>query len=849
MTADLGRLKEVLQQELEGGLDDATLEGGLDELLRVQARGEAPRSPLLRMVAALPHHGYRELDGEGRRRWVRRALATIALEAQGGPTGASNGREAAARRKAARRRAAGAGGRPKRASAVAPAAKIPPGAAALDVPLRQAHTGLRGATFDKLERLGLWTVGDALRHYPRRHNDFSLTVPIAELVAGVEQTIRGTIDVAREIRMGRGGRMRSTEVQVTDEAGSRIRVVWFNQPYLARSMRVGAEIAIAGQVRDYRGHATFQNPDYELLTEGKDGRTHTGRMVPVYRLTERLAQRTVRELIAKLLAQFVERLPEPLPQELRERHGLMGVAEATRQIHYPDDAEALATARRRLGFDELLAIQLGVVRRKREWQAEGDAPALTDRGVADGFVASLPFALTGAQERALDDVLGDMARTVPMARLMEGDVGSGKTVVALAAMLTAVAGGRQAVLMAPTEVLAEQHFRTICALLSGEGGRSGESARSVDVEPPLHGLLPVPYLPQPLRAVLLTGSTRAKPRREALEAIAHGGAQIIVGTHALIEQGVEFERLGLGVVDEQHRFGVMQRSALKGKARDGSPHLLVMTATPIPRSLALTIYGDLDLTVIDEMPPGRTPITTRWLPPDQRAVAFDALRAEVDAGRQAFVICPLVEGSETVLSRAATEEYERLRTEQFPDLADRIELLHGRMSGKKKEAAMRRFASGEAAILVSTAVVEVGIDIPNATVMLIEGADRFGLAQLHQFRGRVGRGEHASLCFLLADDPGPEAEERLSTVERTSDGFALAEADLALRGAGELFGVRQSGVPTLRIASLLDAPLIAATRREAEALLAADPELASVEHRELRASVIRIAESVVDEQH
>jgi ATP-dependent DNA helicase RecG len=293
----------------------------------------------------------------------------------------------------------------------------------------------------------------------------------------------------------------------------------------------------------------------------------------------------------------------------------------------------------------------------------------------------------------------------------------------------------------------------------------------------------------------------------------------------------------------------MQRSALRSKSSEGSPHLLVMTATPIPRSLALTIYGDLDLTVIDEMPPGRTPIETRWLPPDRREEAFAALRAEVDAGRQAFVICPLVEGSEAVLSRAATEEYERLRTEQYPDLADRIELLHGRMAARTKDKVMRRFASGEASILVSTSVVEVGIDIPNATVMLIEGADRFGLAQLHQFRGRVGRGKHPSICFLLADDPGPEAEERLSTVERTRDGFALAQADLELRGAGELYGVRQSGVPTLRIASLLDAQMIDATRREAETLLEADPELASADHRELRAHVIRIAESVVDEVH
>ena len=502
----------------------------------------------------------------------------------------------------------------------------------------------------------------------------------------------------------------------------------------------------------------------------------------------------------------------------------------------------LRDAYRRLAFDELLAIQLSVVRRKRAWQEEGDAPVLDDRAAAESFLAGLPFDLTGAQRRALDSVLDDIARTVPMGRLMEGDVGSGKTVVALAAMLTAVAAGHQAVMMAPTEVLAEQHFRTICTLLSGEPA------------PPLNGVVSVPYLQLPLRVVLLTGSTRAKERRDALDAIAHGGAQIVVGTHALIEQGVEFQRIGLAVVDEQHRFGVMQRSALRGKGKEGdgegqSPHLLVMTATPIPRSLALTIYGDLELTVIDEMPPGRTPIETHWLPPDRRHEAFAALRAEVEAGRQAFVICPLVEGSESVISRAATEEYERLRTQQFPDLADRIALLHGRMPAREKEKAMARFASGEAAILVSTAVVEVGIDVPNATVMLIEGADRFGLAQLHQFRGRVGRAEHPSLCYLLADDPTPEAEERLSTVERTTDGFVLAQADLELRGPGEIYGTRQSGMPSMRIASLLDAQLIATTRREAETLLDADPELASRDHRELRALAVRVAESVVDEAH
>ena len=836
MTADLDRLQSVLQRELQHGCDDELVDGGLDELLRRQVRGEQPPSPLLRMLAALPDEGYRALDVEARRQWLKRALATIVQE-RGTPADTR-------RRRAPAPKTPGRGTRARPAAPATPARSggataarpqvVPPGAAALDLPLRQAGTGLRSATFDRLEKLGLRTVGEALRHYPYRHHDFSRTVPIAQLRVGVEQTVRGTVDRAREVRMGRRGRMRSTEATISDEAGASVRVVWFNQPYLARQLRPGAEIAIAGTAIAYRGHTTFQNPQFELLDEpGTDGQTHTGRLVPVYRLTERLPQRTLRALIAGLLDRFVDRIAEPLPAELRERHGLMGIVEATRQGHYPDSAEALTAARRRLAFDELLSLQLGVVRRKREWQEAGDAPQIADRSAAESFVDSLPFALTGAQQRVLGEVLGDLGRSVPMARLLEGDVGSGKTVVALAAILATVAAGHQAVMMAPTEVLAEQHFRTICALLSGEP------------EPPLSGVVNVPFLPLPLRVVLLTGSTRSKQRRDALEAVAHGGAQIIVGTHALIEKGVTFQRLGLAVVDEQHRFGVMQRAELREKGQ--SPHLLVMTATPIPRSLALTVFGDLDLSVIDEMPPGRTPIETHWLPPERRDEAFATLRAEVEAGRQGFVICPLVEGSETVISRAATEEHERLCSEQFPDLADRIALLHGRMSGREKAAAMAAFASGETAILVSTAVVEVGIDVPNATVMLIEGADRFGLAQLHQFRGRVGRGEHPSLCYLLADDPSEEAEQRLSIVARTVNGFELAEADMRMRGPGELFGTRQSGMPSLQVASLLDVRLIHATRREAEHLLDADPKLAAREHWELRLMAARLADSVVAE--
>ncbi|MBM3140093.1 MAG: ATP-dependent DNA helicase RecG, partial [Chloroflexi bacterium] len=714
-------------------------------------------------------------------------------------------------------------------------ARVAPGAGALDLEIERVGTRLGAANRARLEKLGLHTVGDALRFYPYRHHDFTRTVPIAALRIGVEQTVQGVVERAREVRMGRGGRMRAAEAFVRDAQGSTIQAIWFNQPFVARSLREGEEVALAGRVGAYRNRPAFTNPEYEKITPEL---RHTGRLVPVYHLTQGLPQRTVRGVIAGLLERFADRMEDPLPEEIRERHDLLPLVDAVRQVHYPDGREALATARRRLAFDELLAIQVGVIARKRAWQAQGNAPMIGDHRAADAFLEGLPFTLTGAQRRALHELRGDLARSLPMSRLMEGDVGSGKTVVALAAMLSLVAAGYQAVMMAPTEVLAEQHYRTICRLLSAE------------TEPPLHGVIAHPALPAAIRVVLLTGSTRARERREALDAIRHGGAPIAVGTHALIQEGVEFDRLGFAVVDEQHRFGVMQRSELRRKGAEGvTPHLLVMSATPIPRSLALTAYGDLDLSVIDEMPPGRTPIETRFLTPIERGTAFARVREEVTAGRQAFVICPLVEGSESVISRAATEEFERLRAEEFPDLADRIVLLHGRMSSSEKDAVMRAFVSGEAAILVSTAVVEVGIDVPNATVMAIEGADRFGLAQLHQFRGRVGRGRHPSYCYLLADDPTPEAEERLSVLERTLDGFDVAQADLELRGPGDLFGTQQSGLPNLHVASLLDTRLIEATRREAERLLDEDPRLARPEHRALRYAIAERAREVLAEHH
>ena len=929
MPADLWRLRAVLQRELEGGAADALVQGGLDAMLARESDGEPEGAPLRRMVAALPDAGYVAMDTEERRTWLRRAIVTIDREtaladALRPPPAIAPVPEVPAR-KARAAKAAKAPAKPRVAhepsedarltSNMTPAQRAahraPPGSAALELPIEQAGTGLRSQTFARLEHLGIRTVGDALRFYPYRHHDFSRTVPISALRVGVEQTVRGTIDRAREVRMGRGGKMRATEAVLTDDMGARITATWFNQPYIARALPVGSQVAFAGKVTAYRGHLAFQNPEYERL-DGPGAGAHTGRFVPVYSLTQGLPQRTLRTMIAGLLEAFLERVQDPVPADIRARHGLLGLVEATKQIHYPDSDELLQEARRRLAFDELLAIQIGVVSRKREWQAQGNAPVVIDHAAADAFLATLPFRLTRAQGQALRDIRMDIARNVPMSRLLEGDVGSGKTVVALAAMLSMISAGYQAVMMAPTEVLAEQHYRTLCRMLSGES------------EPPLHGMVNVPGLPLPVRIVLLTGSTKAKERRAALDALKHGGAQLAVGTHALIQEGVEYARLGLAVVDEQHRFGVMQRGALRRKGLEGgtsvgaagsagspptptlphegggglsamgggetspllpsdlpvpsvsapsplvgegegggipasasapsgaiSPHLLVMSATPIPRSLALTAYGDLDLTIIDELPPGRTPIVTKWLSPIQRREAFATMRAEIEAGRQAFVICPLVEGSDTVESRAATEEFERLKTEEFPDLGERgrIIMLHGRMGARQKDEVMRAFANHEADILVSTAVVEVGIDVPNATVMAIEGADRFGLAQLHQFRGRVGRGEHASTCFLLADDPTPDAEERLSVMERTLDGFELAEADLQLRGPGDLFGTTQSGVASLRVASLLDAPLIDAARREAETLLDEDPDLVRLDHQPLKAAIASRTASVVAEMH
>jgi ATP-dependent DNA helicase RecG len=794
-------LRKVLQLERVREWQDAAVVGGLDGLLLtiVQQDGLPADSPAREWISSLPAGGYGSLDPVQRRAWLEATLRAI-------------GPGAPAPQRASRRKAAT---RPQPLDINAPASAL---------------KGIQAKTAEKLARVGVHTVRDLLYYFPFRHNDFARLRTVSELTPGEDETVRVRVWSANETQFGT---RKGSEATVGDESGM-MRAVWFNQPWVAKQLRTNNEIVLAGRVSLYKGRPTFENPEYEPWEEGEE-LTHTGRLVPVYHRTEGLAGRTIRRMVRQALASYIEVLQDPLPLDLQQRLGLVSARRAVEQAHFPESDAALGEARKRLAMDEMLPLQVSVLLRRRQWQRPGTATTLpASEGLLRSFLDTLPFEATTAQQKVLGDLAGDLARDVPMSRLLQGDVGSGKTVVAAYGALSAVRAGHQAAIMAPTEVLAEQHFRTLCSLFGADGGH-----------PPLAEAAP-PYLGRPLTIALLTGSLRAKERSAVYQAIESGDVDIAIGTHALIQEGLSFNDVAFVTVDEQHRFGVEQRAALRGKSGQ-SVHMLVMTATPIPRSLYLTLYGDLDVSVIDELPPGRKPVETRWLPPDRREYAYDFVRKQVENGRQAFVICPLVEESESLQSKAAVQEYERLRQETYPDLE--VELVHGRMSPAAKEAAMRRFRDGDANILVSTAVVEVGIDVPNASVMLIEGADRFGLAQLHQFRGRVGRGADQSYCLLLAESPSLEAQQRLKLMEATTDGFRLAEADLQIRGPGEFFGTRQAGLPDFRMASLLDTRLIETARTEAARLLDTDPELSRPEHAGLAAEVARLFDQVTGEVH
>jgi ATP-dependent DNA helicase RecG len=684
-----------------------------------------------------------------------------------------------------------------------------------------------------MEGLGVRTVSDLLRHYPRRYIDRSATVPIGELRIGQDVTVIGRV---RRVTK-RLTRRRQSMVTVTlyDGTGD-LDLTFFNQPWAAATYREGVELAVSGKAATYRGRLQLANQEVEVLREDDAETVHVGRITPVHRATEGVTTRTIRELVYRALHRLGS-IPDPLPAEVIRAEELGSEDRALRSIHFPEAAPDLARAIDRLKFDELFALELGVAYRKHrvERGAVGVAHTL-DGEPADRFLSALPFDLTSAQRRAVKELGEDLASTHPMNRLLQGDVGSGKTVVALYAAIVAIQSGHQATIMAPTEVLAGQHLRSIRALLEPLGARDVLDAPSDSPSGPFaagqeslfegraDGARPITY-------AMLAASVTGRARQRVMAGVADGSIDLVVGTHALVEEGVAFADLSLAVIDEQHRFGVHQRITLKEKGPH--PDVLIMTATPIPRTLALTYYGDLDVSTIDELPAGRRPVSTSVArSPDERAAAYDLVRREIGAGRQAFVVCAAIDEGNRLQVRAAEQEAERLQTQVFPDL--RIGLLHGRMRPADKESVMDAFLAGDADVLISTTVIEVGVDVANATVMLVENAERFGLAQLHQLRGRIGRGHHRSFCVLFdVSTPDNEvARARLDAMVRTTDGFELADVDLRLRGEGTLFDVRQSGLPDLKLAKLADdAELVKRARRRAFALIEADPELG--DHPEL----------------
>ena len=808
MTINIEPLRKILELEHRKGYEDSAVIGGLDRFLHnwsTQAIESINSPQLLKRFKRLVNPNYASLAKQQRKEWIKKILDFSAELEHSSTPEKINAKPAPA------------------VSQRTPMIKAQ--TATVNQSINSPITVIRGISSNlatKFNKLGVKAVRDLLYFFPYRHLDYSQRKTVSQLTEGDEQTILANVWQAREINLG--GR-RSTEAIVGDETGN-VRVVWFNNPYLAKKLPPNTRLVISGRISLFGGHHVFESPEWELA-EDKE-LVHTGRLIPLYSLTQGLRPRQMRKLMKEVVDQWSWQIDDFLPPDLRTRCGLLELPTAISQAHYPDDEIMRDKARVRLAFDELFLLQLGVLSRKRDWQEGATAnPLSIPKAALDTFLKSLPFELTRAQHHVLEEILSDLQKPQPMSRLLQGEVGSGKTVVATAALLMAAANGYQGAFMAPTEILAEQHFNNICELLS----RTGHQEKAEDYLHSYSGLLP-----KPVTVALLIGDIKQTRKQELQQLIRDASVGIVIGTHALIQKEVEFNKLGLVVVDEQHRFGVAQRSALRQKGL--SPHVLVMTATPIPRTLALTLYGDLDLSVIDQLPPGRQAIKTKWLQPVQRDKAYSFISRQVADNRQAFIICPLVEESEAIQAKAAVAEYQHLSEEVFPEL--KLGLLHGRMSSADKDAVMRRFRAGELNILVSTPVVEVGIDVPNATVMLIESADRFGLSQLHQFRGRVGRGQEQSYCMLLAENPSLVAKGRLDIIENVQDGFALAEEDLKLRGPGEFFGTRQSGLPDLRMAKLSDVALLELARREATTLFQIDRNMEKAEHHLLAEELARI---------
>lgn len=657
----------------------------------------------------------------------------------------------------------------------------------LHSPITELHR-VGKTTAQLLKRLGLDTVQDLLFYFPFRYDDFQSSLAIDALKAEMTANVVGTIELIQNKRSPRK-KMYITEALVADESDT-LKVIWFNQPFLTRTFKPGDRISLAGRVTDNHGQIAMISPRYEKVYD--DNLVHTQGLIPNYHLTAKLTQKQIRHLLKEVLP-LAEGIKDWLPEEIKKRLKLIDLSTALGQIHFPKDRSAITAAQERLGFTELFLRQIKAQLIKKELKSRRAISIKFQEEATKNFVASLPFTLTAEQKKAAWEILLDLEKSQPMSRLLEGEVGSGKTMVAIMAILNVALNKRQSVLMVPTEILAEQHYASLTELLSGYN----------------------------FKIALLTGSHK----NDDIE-----NADIIIGTHALIQENVRFNNLALAVVDEQHHFGVKQRQKLLdfNSDKDRTPHFLSLTATPIPRSLALAIYGDLDLSLIKELPTGRKPIVTKIVTEERREEAYDFIREQIGNGRQAFVICPLIDESDKLGVKSVKEEYKKLSQEVFPSL--RVGLLHGRLKSAEKTKVMSDFSQNKMPLLVTTAVIEAGVDVPNATLMLIEGADRFGLSQLHQFRGRVGRGEYQSYCFLFPsreEITNPTTIERLNALTEHRDGYSLAKIDLKLRGSGELYGLSQSGFTDLQIASLFDYELIKKAQDEAAALVAQDPKLAA----------------------
>ena len=657
-----------------------------------------------------------------------------------------------------------------------------------DTPVRYLK-GVGPKTAERFEKLGILTLSDLLCHYPRRYLDFSKPYSIAEAPADTECVVKAEVFAKPGGRILPGGR-RMERITAGDDVSS-LEITWFNNPYAAQKLELGQEYYFQGIVTGGMLRRQMVNPQVRT-----DAQVKSSPFEAVYPQTEGLTSSAIAKCVRQLLP-HAELLPDPLPPEMLKKYRLLSKADAVRAIHCPTTEEEAFAARRRLIYEELLVLQLGIGRMKNHGAASTGAPM--KKADASPFWESLPFSPTGAQRRAVEEILTDMSGETSMNRLLQGDVGSGKTLVAAAAIWACIRAGYQAALLAPTEILASQHAENLNLLLSPFG----------------------------MRAALLTGGMKAAARRTTLAAIRDDEADLIVGTHAILSEGVEFARLGLAVVDEQHRFGVRQRGLLAEKA--ANPHLLVMSATPIPRTLGLLMYGDLDISILDELPPGRKPVKTRCITGKKRADLYGFLDREIDSGRQVYIVCPAIEDAGGSGLNAVKSYYEDIAKAYLPDR--RVGLMHGKLKPKEKAEVMDDFKSGRLDALVSTTVIEVGVDVPNATVMVIENAERYGLSALHQLRGRVGRGAAESWCFLVSDNASESVQKRLKFLCSTSDGFAVAQYDLETRGPGDFFGSRQHGLPTLQIADLMnDTRTLHAAQSEAVALLAEDPLLERPEH-------------------